>query len=197
LEIISIGESIKRIRKSRKLTQVEVANKANISRSYLADLERDRYNASISTLDAIATALNVNTIEILGATIGLETRLNVALSESLRLTLMSLSTGPINNRVFSKEVTKRLEEEFKNIESRYKINFKLTPDDILDVCRAYHDEYLAVEVIKALERVKLMVDEPETIAAHHDGEEWTEEELQEIEDFKEFVRMRKRKKEGQ
>ncbi|MDH6430244.1 transcriptional regulator with XRE-family HTH domain [Paenibacillus sp. PastH-3] len=31
----------------------------------------------------------------------------------------------------------------------------------------------------------------ETIAAHHDGEEWTEEELEEIERFKEFVRMKR------
>ncbi|HHV99990.1 MAG TPA: helix-turn-helix transcriptional regulator [Clostridiaceae bacterium] len=35
----------------------------------------------------------------------------------------------------------------------------------------------------------------ETIAAHHDGEEWTEEELQEIERFKEFVRMKRQQKE--
>lgn len=34
--------------------------------------------------------------------------------------------------------------------------------------------------------------EPSTIAAHHDGEDWTEEELQEIQRFKEFVRMRRK-----
>ncbi|NLA43538.1 helix-turn-helix transcriptional regulator [Candidatus Saccharibacteria bacterium] len=34
----------------------------------------------------------------------------------------------------------------------------------------------------------------ETIAAHHDGEEWTEEELKEIERFKEFVRMKRQQK---
>lgn len=31
----------------------------------------------------------------------------------------------------------------------------------------------------------------ETIAAHHDGDDWTEEELESIEQFKEFVRMRR------
>ncbi|MCG7410599.1 helix-turn-helix transcriptional regulator [Paenibacillus sp. ACRRX] len=31
----------------------------------------------------------------------------------------------------------------------------------------------------------------ETIAAHHDGEEWTEEELEEIERFKEFVKLKR------
>lgn len=34
----------------------------------------------------------------------------------------------------------------------------------------------------------------ETIAAHHDGEDWTEEELEEIERFKEFVRMKRHQK---
>lgn len=33
--------------------------------------------------------------------------------------------------------------------------------------------------------------EIQTIAAHHDGDEWTEEELEEIERFKEFVRMKR------
>lgn len=35
-------------------------------------------------------------------------------------------------------------------------------------------------------------DEPHTIAAHHEGEEWTDEELAEIEEFKRFV-LSKRK----
>jgi len=33
--------------------------------------------------------------------------------------------------------------------------------------------------------------EIQTIAAHHDGDEWTEEELDEIARFKEFVRMKR------
>lgn len=39
-------------------------------------------------------------------------------------------------------------------------------------------------------------DEPETIAAHKNNpdEEWTEEELKEIEAFKEFVRMKRQSK---
>lgn len=35
-------------------------------------------------------------------------------------------------------------------------------------------------------------DTTETIAAHHDGEDWTEEELEEIERFKEFVRSKRK-----
>lgn len=35
--------------------------------------------------------------------------------------------------------------------------------------------------------------EPETIAAHHDGEEWTSEELDEIEEFKKYVKSKRKK----
>lgn len=35
-------------------------------------------------------------------------------------------------------------------------------------------------------------DDITTIAAHHDNEEWTEEELLEIEKFKEFVKMKRK-----
>ena len=37
----------------------------------------------------------------------------------------------------------------------------------------------------------------ETLAAHHEGEEWTEEELEEIERLKEVVKMKRQKKETQ
>lgn len=40
-----------------------------------------------------------------------------------------------------------------------------------------------------------MKNSPDTIAAHHDGDQWTEEELEDIEKFKEFVRMRRKQKE--
>lgn len=45
--------------------------------------------------------------------------------------------------------------------------------------------------------LQIKPDPIETIAAHHDGEEWTEEELEEIERFKEFVKMKRQKKETQ
>lgn len=57
---MNIGEKIKNLRNLNKLTQVELAKKSNISRSYLADIEKDRYNASLDTLKSIANALDVS-----------------------------------------------------------------------------------------------------------------------------------------
>ncbi len=62
---MSIGEKIKIHRKKAGLTQVVLAEKANMSRSYLADLERNRYNPSLDTLTAIAEALNINVSNLL------------------------------------------------------------------------------------------------------------------------------------
>lgn len=52
----SIGMRIKEARKLANLTQLELAQKTNLSRSYIGDIEKDRYNPSISTLNLIAKA---------------------------------------------------------------------------------------------------------------------------------------------
>ncbi|WP_217588799.1 helix-turn-helix domain-containing protein [Lentibacillus saliphilus] len=38
---------------------------------------------------------------------------------------------------------------------------------------------------------KKYLDDTDTIAAHHEGEEWTEEELEEIKRFKEFIKLKR------
>lgn len=51
---MSIGDKIREARKAAGLTQVELAQKTSLSRSYIGDLEKDRYNPSLSTLELIA-----------------------------------------------------------------------------------------------------------------------------------------------
>lgn len=64
---MSIGLNIKKWRKVRGLTQVQLAENTNLSRSYVADIERDRYNPSVETLEAISKALNVKISELVDA----------------------------------------------------------------------------------------------------------------------------------
>ena len=63
---MSVGKNIKHFRKKAGLTQVTLAEKANISRSYLADVENDRYNVSLEVLRKISAALNVSSSALLG-----------------------------------------------------------------------------------------------------------------------------------
>lgn len=54
----TLGTNIKEARKKAGLTQMELAKLTNLSRSYIGDIEKDRYNPSLATLKAIANALN-------------------------------------------------------------------------------------------------------------------------------------------
>ncbi len=55
----SIGARIKRFRNQKGHTQVNLAKNACISRSYLADVEANRYNPSLATLMNLAQALGI------------------------------------------------------------------------------------------------------------------------------------------
>ena len=71
-------------------------------------------------------------------------------------------------------------------------NNKRTPD--YETLKKIAD-YFSVSVDFLLERTSTKKHyDIETIAAHHDSEEWTEEELAEIERFKEFVRMKRQQR---
>ena len=54
----TLGINIKEARKKAGLTQMELAKLTNLSRSYIGDIEKDKYNPSLTTLKAIANALN-------------------------------------------------------------------------------------------------------------------------------------------
>ena len=47
---MEIGESIKNIRKNKKINQKTLAKKAEISCSYLCDIEKGRTNTSVKTM---------------------------------------------------------------------------------------------------------------------------------------------------
>lgn len=61
-------------------------------------------------------------------------------------------------------------------------------DNVIKVCKGLNITTDQLEKMANDEEYEI-----ETIAAHHDGEEWTEEELEEIERFKEFVRAKRSK----
>lgn len=67
---MSIGQRVKQARKDARMTQAELAKKTNLSRSYIGDIEINRYNPSINTLEAIAKALNVELPKLIGGLLG-------------------------------------------------------------------------------------------------------------------------------
>lgn len=70
---MNIGSKIKELRKENKLTQAELSLKANISRSYLADIERNRYNPSVDTLTNLAKGLGITLSELVDVNANIQT----------------------------------------------------------------------------------------------------------------------------
>lgn len=60
-----IGKTLKKLRKEKKLTQVQLAKKIGISSNYYARIERDEENPSLEVFKDIAKALKVKSSEIL------------------------------------------------------------------------------------------------------------------------------------
>lgn len=60
---MEIGESIKNIRKNKKINQKTLAERADISCSYLCDIEKGRTNPSVKTMLRLFKELGVE-IEI-------------------------------------------------------------------------------------------------------------------------------------
>lgn len=61
-----IGKRIRRERKKRKLTQEQLAERANISASFMGHIERGTRKMSIETLCEISLVLDCATDELLG-----------------------------------------------------------------------------------------------------------------------------------
>ena len=58
------GEYIRKAREKARLTQAEVAEKADINVSYYAQIERGEVNLSIDKLQGIAKVLKIRSLEI-------------------------------------------------------------------------------------------------------------------------------------
>lgn len=61
--IQNIGLNVKKFRKKKKLSQIELAVEVGIDRSYLSEIENGRTNMSVGILYAITDALKTDISE--------------------------------------------------------------------------------------------------------------------------------------
>src|SRR5881227_1297925 len=64
---VDLGERLRAIRQLRRRTLKEIAGAAGLSESFLSQLERGRTNATIATLQRLATALGIDVSDLFGA----------------------------------------------------------------------------------------------------------------------------------
>jgi transcriptional regulator with XRE-family HTH domain len=61
----ALAANLKRIRLAAKLSQEELAHRADMDRTYVSSLERGNYAATVDMLERIADALGVEPVELL------------------------------------------------------------------------------------------------------------------------------------
>lgn len=60
-----IANNLKEIRESKGLTQEKLAALAGVHRTYISMIERCQKNVTVSCLDKIASALNIDIVDLL------------------------------------------------------------------------------------------------------------------------------------
>jgi transcriptional regulator with XRE-family HTH domain len=65
----ALGEELRHRRRDRGLTQDELAARAGLHRNYIGMVERGERNATVLTLDAIATVLKANLADVFAAAV--------------------------------------------------------------------------------------------------------------------------------
>jgi transcriptional regulator with XRE-family HTH domain len=58
-----VGRNLRRLRRSRRLSQEELADQAGINRNYVGMLEREENAATVDMLEKLAGVLDVDPIE--------------------------------------------------------------------------------------------------------------------------------------
>jgi len=61
------ADNLRRWRTERGLSQEALAHAAGIDRTYVSALERQRYAASLDTIENLAAALGVSPVDLLGS----------------------------------------------------------------------------------------------------------------------------------
>jgi transcriptional regulator with XRE-family HTH domain len=56
---MTIGEIIKKLRKERKLSQIELADESKISRTYISEIESGKRNPTVEILERIGGVLHI------------------------------------------------------------------------------------------------------------------------------------------
>ena len=64
--VVYIGDKLKEVRTRRLLTQNELADKAGVSQSTIANIERNNAEPQFRTIRKLAKALDIDPTELLG-----------------------------------------------------------------------------------------------------------------------------------
>jgi transcriptional regulator with XRE-family HTH domain len=60
-----LGENLKRVRIKKDITQIEIARRLGVDRSFVSNIENGKNNPTLSTITSLAKVLDVPSTELL------------------------------------------------------------------------------------------------------------------------------------
>lgn len=154
----------------RGYKQIDLVQKTGISKGALSSYISGRYVPKQNNIYLIAEALDVNEAWLMGADVPME-RNNVKTSAEITVYKVHCET----------------ENESKLILSYRELN-----NANQSRVRAYAENLLSAQKMEEELATATRYQQPTTIAAHHEGNEYTEDELKEIDQFKKMVENKRK-----
>jgi transcriptional regulator with XRE-family HTH domain len=197
---MNIGDKIKKLRIERGLTMKEVATKVEVSEATISRWESgDIANMKKDKIAKLAKALNAPTDYLMGWDDPNQTVKGIIdkRMEELGITLSDIAQKTNVSLHWLENIDSFVPGQLGNYEIGYDWITKVAeileiPGNVLRKALSRQEApiYDGDEQTSAIEDFS---DEIITIAAHHDGEEWTEEELEELENFKKYIKSKRNK----
>lgn len=201
-----MGTTSKRIQKAmelRGLKQTDLVEKTGISKGALSSYISGRYVPKQNNTFLIAKALNVNEAWLMGADVPMERdsynkkwdKEAAQFSDSINSFYMEL-----NSLGWSCEW---IDSDTKYLLSNGNVSFKISSDEYSNFIEDVNNFY-KTRLEKLYEKSKVSLfpsdelatatqyQQPTTLAAHHEGNEYTEDELKEIDQFKKMVESKRK-----
>ena len=162
---MTIGERIKMLREETGMSQVDFANKINVSKQTLYKYENNLItNIPSDKIEAIAKTASVSPAYLMGW------------SDS--------KDGKGKHKLYVNiEASDTEEAIFKAVQLMLRMSGAEDKADTLS-----KEEALKLYELSGFDNVQTVNEQPTTIAAHFDGDEYTEEELDKIKEFDAFVK---------
>lgn len=200
----TLGKRIKEFRLKRGFTQAQMADKLGMTEANFSSYERDKSMPPSEKLSQISAILGASTDYLLFGNLTYMDKIKMKseiLDENIRTsgdfedTLKDLIRiilkfeGIIDEEQAIAFGLDGLKYAYEHYDPSKGARFSTFAQRCIENEIILRARKMGIDLISELNnRYK---QETETIAAHHDGEDWTEEELEEIERFKEFVRMKR------